>query len=296
MGAGWRDIAGQMALSLGAGVGFVLCSFAATMAAYGALYGLRALLVAPSPLDGAIASALGFAIGGSLVTRAFLRAEGLTSLADVGLGWDARGNRMMWSGYALGFLAAGLLAAGLVATGSVRIHVSDSGAPALRDLLFWMAFFVAQSFSEEIMTRGYLLQRLARVFKGWGAIVLTSAIFAAGHMANDGATALSTLNTFLSGIGLGLALWRSGSLWLAVGVHAGWNTMQTLCGAVLSGHAVRISRFEMAAVKPDFWSGGAYGPEASVLATFLLLAAIPALFLIPEKRGRLAAATVRVRN
>ncbi len=95
-------------------------------------------------------------------------------------------------------------------------------------LLFWLAVVVAAPVFEELLFRGFLQRGLiaASVRPAW-AIVLSTAAFTVLHIQYD---ALALALVFASSLILGAAYHRTGSIGLAVGLHALINTAGT--GAV----------------------------------------------------------------
>ena len=81
--------------------------------------------------------------------------------------------------------------------------------------------------AEEITFRGPLFSALEKSAVGKiGAVLITSALWAAAHMA---ATPLPFVGLlFLMGIGLGLMLLRFGSLWVTIGCHFTWNLIMAM--------------------------------------------------------------------
>jgi hypothetical protein len=55
------------------------------------------------------------------------------------------------------------------------------------------------------------------------AAVAVSIFFAAGHLSNPGESAVGIIATFLLGIVFSYTLWRTGSLWWAIGFHMLWD-------------------------------------------------------------------------
>jgi hypothetical protein len=83
------------------------------------------------------------------------------------------------------------------------------------------------------------------------------------------------LNIGLAGAFLGALYIRTGSLWLASGAHLGWNWVHGfLLDLPVSGLDVAEQPFLVSRVSgPTLLSGGAFGPEGSLLATGVLLGA-----------------------
>jgi len=92
-----------------------------------------------------------------------------------------------------------------------------------QDLLALVIFFITASLAapifEEIMFRGFLLPSLTRYLPSWGAIALTSILFAAAHLSLAEMLPL----TVLGGV-LGFVYWRSRNLLASILLHSLWNS------------------------------------------------------------------------
>ena len=142
----------------------------------------------------------------------------------------------------------------------------------------WMAMvapFAAAlmaGYVEEIFFRGILFRILEEGLGSWLALALSSALFGLMHVANPGATVLSTVAIVLeAGILLGSAFMMTRRLWMAMGLHFSWNFVQ---GGIFG---INVSGFKMGGLfqshlqGPDVLTGGAFGVEASVVALTLCL-------------------------
>lgn len=123
---------------------------------------------------------------------------------------------------------------------------------------------------EEIMIRAILLRLVWRAFGPWIAFAVSAALFGFGHIANPNATVFAAICIALeAGIMLGAFYALSGRIWISIGVHAAWNfTQGYIFGAAVSGGnfgpAITISTARPAF--PEWLTGGAFGPEASLPA------------------------------
>ncbi|MBO9829797.1 CPBP family intramembrane metalloprotease [Xanthomonas sp. A2111] len=121
---------------------------------------------------------------------------------------------------------------------------------------------------EELMLRAILLRLLWRAFGPWLAFALSAALFGLAHLGNPNASVFAALCIAVeAGIMLGAFYVLSGRLWVSIGVHAAWNfTQGYLFGAAVSGTDMgpAIARSTAQAGVPDWLSGGAFGPEASL--------------------------------
>jgi membrane protease YdiL (CAAX protease family) len=149
------------------------------------------------------------------------------------------------------------------ATGSVRVDVSTAFFVTL------LIFFGAAG--EELLFHGFAFQALMAGLGPFAAIFPVGVIFGLLHMGNPDASWLSTLNTVGFGIVFGYAVYRTRRLWLSVGLHFGWNIAMPFFGVKISGITMRVTGYEMTWNAGPLWSGGAYGPEGSLVTSVVLL-------------------------
>jgi hypothetical protein len=194
----------------------------------------------------------------------------------------------------LGICVAGLV--GLAAGGySFTSNASAGGAALLRTLAVSGFVFLLGSAAEEMLFRGYPFQTLLRSWPVWAALVPVSVPFALVHLANPNvAPGFTFANTALAGVWLGVAYWRTRSLWFPLGVHMGWNWVQ---GAVLGSPVSGITRItpdpllRLTDSGPAWLGGGEYGIEGGAACTVALV--VSTLFIW---RTRLLSATPELRQ
>ena len=204
----------------------------------------------------------------------------------VGLPLNRLGTRHLIFGIVLGIgLSAAILGLqwmmGLVEIehGTVAGSLSEVvWAPSLG-----VGFFVIASAAtaEELLFRGYGLQQLMRATHAWGAMILSSVVFGLVHASNPNSSTVGIVNTVLFGVLFGVPLLRQRSLWIPTGMHFGWNFSLACMGANVSGLTIRLTGMEVVPVCPALWSGAEYGPEASLLTSFAVIAAGVLLWRLP---------------
>lgn len=149
-----------------------------------------------------------------------------------------------------------------------------------------MAAGVVAGFVEEVLFRGIVFRWLEELGGSWAALAISSLLFGFLHAANPNATVFSSIAIAVeAGILLGAAYMLTRSLWLAVGIHAGWNVTQGLIFDVpVSGMSVDgIVEAELSG--PDLLSGGAFGLEASVIGLVVATGAGLCILLLARQRG-----------
>jgi hypothetical protein len=182
-------------------------------------------------------------------------------------------------GWAVGALAIALavaMAAGTMAFTARQITVAES---ARNFSILFVVFLIAAAF-EEVLLRGFAFQTLIRDAGPVAAVLITSVAFAALHLANKGATTISTINTAIAGVWLGVAYLKTRSLWLATALHHSWNlVMVVVFGLPVSGIAdyKHMAMLDGKGGDPVWISGGDYGPEGGVAATLAI--ALCAVFI-----------------
>lgn len=176
-------------------------------------------------------------------------------------GWLRESAAGLAMGAALLAVVAGTLA------GGGWVSFAWRGAPPAGSLALTLAMLLLAAGFEEILLRGYAFQRLVESVGAPGAVLLTSALFGVLHIPNPSATLLSTANTVLAGVLLAVAYLKTRGLWLPIGLHFAWNVlMGPVLGLPVSGIALG-GFFATSAAGPAWISGGAYGPEGSVVLT-----------------------------
>lgn len=172
-----------------------------------------------------------------------------------------------------GVVMMGIVIAALVSTHAVTIRFSGATSWSLIvSALLWMVAFFLLAIHEEMMFRGYLFFKLARSWSPITAAAVMSLLFGFAHVANYGETIAGILFVVALGLVCCLAVWRTGSLWWALGLHMAWDWSETfLFGAADSGLPATGRLLISRASGPTWLSGGSVGPEGSMV-TFLALA------------------------
>lgn len=205
-------------------------------------------------------------------------------LVDLGLWWNRASSENLAIGLIGGAGAAALVLLPPLAAGAARILKTPNDQPGLGTLVFVMALLAAGAVGEELVFRGYGFQILLASLGPYLTIVPVGIIFALLHNANPHATRIGIANTAGFGILFGYAYWRSRDLWLPFGLHLGWNFTLPLFGVPLSGLRMNVTGHEMSWTAGALWSGGEYGPEASVLTSGVLLLLCLYLWKVPIRR------------
>lgn len=224
-------------------------------------------------------------------------------LHTFGIGATPRALPQFFAGLAWGAALLSLLVGALFTTHLlVFTGLRLSGAAILRFATEWAITFLLVGLFEEYALRGYLQFTLARGLTGalraatgnpfaktigfWIAAAFFSFIFGFGHKSNAGESPLGLVSAGLIGLVFCLSLWRTGSLWWAIGFHAAWDWAQSFVfGVADSGHMVA---FHLLASHPQgtpLLSGGLTGPEGSLFVLPVILLTTAAILLTVRHTG-----------
>jgi uncharacterized protein len=202
--------------------------------------------------------------------------------------------KFFWQGCLLGFgeisTVIGLIYAfGGYSFGPLALH----GTQLVHWAVLWALCLTFVGLFEEFLFRGYTLFTLSSGVGFWPAAVLLSLLFAAVHLQNNGEGRVGVAAVFVVGLLWCFTVRRTGSLWLAVGMHAAFDFGETFfysvpdSGMILPGHLSDASLHG-----PTWLTGGSVGPEASIFdfaLLFILFYVIHRLY--PENKSPQQAAS-----
>lgn len=205
-------------------------------------------------------------------------------IAALGLWWNRASADNLAAGLAGGIGSACLVLVPPLALGAA--HIEFTGPFDWSGMAFATVFLAVGAAGEELLCRGYAFQVLMSRLGPFATVLPTGVLFGLLHAGNPHATWLGIANTVGFGILFGCAYLRSRDLWLPIGLHFGWNFALPLFGANLSGIMIinEVAGHRMVWTAGALWSGGEYGPEASVLTTAVLIALGVFLWKAPIRR------------
>lgn len=176
-----------------------------------------------------------------------LRALGLADRRALGLTSPLAARRELGLGLALGFGSLLLAVLALTGAGVRGFNFTLPQAGMLQLLGTATLSAVAVALLEEILFRGVIFSTLRRVWPLWAALLASAVVYSVLHFLArvehtgpvgwDAGFALlprmmrgivapenllPMLTLTVAGVALGLAYLRTGNLWFAIGLHAGW--------------------------------------------------------------------------
>ncbi len=155
----------------------------------------------------------------------------------------------------------------------------------LLDLLCSLIGFLAVAYSEELIFRGFLMRKLQLQlqYSAKFALIASSVIFTLVHLGNDNLSVMGVFDLFVAGFMLGAFFLYTKNLWMAIGLHFGWNFFQTHLGFNVSGTDT-YSIVEISMTQENLLNGGAFGFEGSILSTIAQVIILATLFVLYRDR------------
>ncbi len=130
---------------------------------------------------------------------------------------------------------------------------------------------------EEILTRAALFRIVEDGLGTWWSVLISALIFGFLHIWNPNATVFSSLSIAMTaGVVLALFYVLTRKLWIPIGIHIAWNfTLGGIYGAAVSGGAEK-GLIDAEISGSELLTGGAFGPEASIITVifFIIIGAI----------------------
>ena len=171
-------------------------------------------------------------------------------------------------GLLVGFLFMAMVVSSIVASGCAAVSWSGFSWAGQFDMFM---IFLAVAVGEEILFRGVIFRFIDERWNMWVALLVSALLFGFMHISNDNATWWSSLAIAIeAGLLLGAAYKWSGTLWVPIGIHWAWNyTQGNIFGLAVSGANTNETILATTVNGPDIITGGAFGPEASIITVIL---------------------------
>lgn len=215
----------------------------------------------------------------TLATFAARRWVDHRSIASLGLVWNRQAAQDLLLGIALPGLQMGLIFLMEWGLGWLRVErlAWQTVAPLTLggELLLMFVAFVAVGWQEELLSRGYWLQNMEAGLRLPGALLVSSLLFALGHLLNPNISVMALVGLTAAGLFLAYGYLATRQLWLPIGLHIGWNFFEgTVFGFPVSGLADFFTLIGIERSGPVLLTGGTFGPEAGLLQYPVLLLAV----------------------
>lgn len=242
-----------------------------------------AAVIAAAPLVfGEIVSFLVVLIPALIMTKIEKRPFG-----EYGLPGDQAFGKKFWQGIPFGFAMMSLLI-GFISLfhGYSYGGISATGSEAIKFAVLYGIGFLFVGLFEEFGFRGYVQSTLGSGIGFWPSALVLSFLFGYVHLGNPGEAKIGAFMAGSFGLLALFSLRRTGSLWFAVGMHAGFDWTETYfygvpdSGLLAEGHLLNSSFRGQ-----DWLTGGTVGPEGSYCVfAVLILSAVAIHYMFPAKQ------------
>ncbi len=197
-----------------------------------------------------------------------------------------------------GLWGAVFLLVGCVEEGLFRCYLQFT---LTRSIRFWPAVFILAAVCIELILRAkgngvwgvyamvllglvpcYILhRRKAASASFWIAAWVSSTLFGFVHTGNNGENWIGIFAAAAIGFVFCASIYFTGSAWWAIGCHAAWDWAETFFyGTADSGLPAQGHLLTTAPAGNAFWSGGADGPEGSLIVLGIIVALLIALIVL----------------
>ncbi len=231
---------------------------------------------------------LAFAFGG-IILAVWLWIRFYERRSFVTLGFERQGALGQYvRGLLIGLLAFSGAVGFMALFGYIDIEASDPaqvGVAALGSALITLLLgWLIQGAAEEVLTRGWMMPVLSARYRPWIGILVSSLFFGIMHGINPNLSVLAMLNLILYGLFGAMYALREESLWGICAFHSIWNWAQgNLFGLAVSGQNINTGTiFNLVETGPDWFTGGAFGPEGGLAVTVVLVIGMVMMVIWPQ--------------
>lgn len=153
--------------------------------------------------------------------------------------------------------------------------------------LTWViGLFMIQGLTEEVIARGFLMNKISYQIGVPAGIIINSAFFSFLHFLNPNTSILSFVNLFLAGIVFSLLFYWSDNIWLTGAAHSFWNiTLGVFLGNEVSGQALPATILNTESnMDQSIINGGHFGLEGGLVVTVISILVIALLLKLSLKK------------
>lgn len=195
------------------------------------------------------------------------------------LGFAKKGSlKSYFSGFASGILINTIVVGLMALLGNIEVNngsLNLTGINAIGLVGLYLLGFLVQGASEEILSRGWMMQVIGARYKPWLGVLFSTLLFTILHLGNAGVNPISVLNLILVSFLLALFVLNEENLWFACAWHSSWNWMLgNVYGLSVSGADEKVTLIDLNTNGAELFSGGEFGPEGSIVTSLVIIAAI----------------------
>ena len=175
------------------------------------------------------------------------------------------------TGFSLALLSLFLIVGIIFLLTNVSFNIlKDSNYKIVAVVIF---LFGIQGFIEELIFRGYLMNRIAASKGKWWGVYINSLFFLIFHIKNPSVSYISSVNIYIFGVVLSLIFWYTDNIWIIGALHGAWNIiLGVFMGGYVSGIKISDTIFNLTFDSENILlTGGSFGIEGSIISTIYLI-------------------------
>ena len=168
----------------------------------------------------------------------------------------------------------------------IVLSINDLTPNLARDLTISIFFGILTAVFEEILFRGVIFRLIEDKLGSYIALIMSAAICGLVHFVNENSSLSAIIAIIFAGALLPAAYMYTRNLWFPIAIHFAWNfTQGDIFGISVSGTdrptSIIVSKLEGS----EWFTGGAWGIEASVQIMIFALIATIILLVLSHKKG-----------
>src|SRR5699024_8911744 len=132
-------------------------------------------------------------------------------------------------GFLIGLVMMSIIVLILLSFGYITVEknpIQLVGISAISSILVILFGWIIQGATEEIVTRGWLLNVLSTKYNIGVGLLISSTLFGLMHLTNPNVNYIAVINIILVGLFYGLYVIKTNDLWAVCGMHSAWNFAQ----------------------------------------------------------------------
>ncbi len=218
-----------------------------------------------------------------LISWAALRFLDRRKFQSIGLAFHPGWRHELFFGLVVGSLLPLFIGVTLWLSGQIYFSFRPMGyAESWTGILISLGVWISLVTFYELVFRGYLLQTIAEGAGRFTATIFISVFY--GFILGSGHTTsiLPVINVALAGFMYTIIYFRTRSLWPMLGLHFGWNFVQSyFLGSRVEAYLSSSSIYTVTVDGPDWLTGGHFGMDGGIIGTIFIL-----LFLLYTSQTR----------
>lgn len=190
-------------------------------------------------------------------------------------------------GVLIGFGMFAVVIVNIALIGGYHVH----GLGSVTGAVGLLGFMAAAAVTEELLFRGVLFRIVEERTGTWIALLLTGVVFGLMHLLNPDASLWGAIAIAIeAGFMLAACYAATRSLWVAIGLHFGWNfAAGGIFSVVVSGNGQSKGLLDATMSGPALLTGGDFGPEGSLYTVVAGVALTTVFMWLARRRGHIVA-------